>query len=172
MDLKRLAIVGLATVSVIGCASSLKTRLEPEQAKASIVAVLRSNGFEAMHTVTEGGGWRIEAERRQTFDLTEKRYAIVQAPTMQTDPVNNNMTVFEERIDPTKFTLTDRTEDVSYKAEIRLPQAGPERAVTVSVSGTAIPETNKFREILWKNGEPPSPQQVESALLRNLAKAL
>jgi hypothetical protein len=172
MTLKRLALASLAMLTVLGCASSLKTRQEPEQARSSIAAVLRANGFDQVDTKEESGVWRIVAERRQGFELTEKRYAIEQAPTMQMDPVNNNMTTFEERIDPSKYTLTERVETVSYRAEIAVPKAGPERAVSVSVTGTVIPASNKFREILWKTSEPPSARLVEEALTRSLEKTL
>jgi hypothetical protein len=172
MNLKRLALAAMTTAVLAGCAGSLRTRQEPDQARTGITAVLQANGFDTINTIEEAGQWRIVAERRQNFDLTEKRFAIEQAPSLQTDPVNNNMTVFEERVNPTKFTLTQRAEPVSYRAEIRLPRTGPERAVTVSVTGTTIPVSNKFREILWTHGEPPSPLQVETAIYNGLAKAL
>jgi len=33
-------------------------------------------------TIEESGEWRFVAERKQSYDLTEKRYAIEPAPTM------------------------------------------------------------------------------------------
>lgn len=172
MHLKHLVLVGLVPAIVGGCVASLRTRMEPDQARANIATVLKANGFDAVQTVEESGQWRLIAERKQDYSLTEKRYAIEPAPTMQTDPVNNNMTVFEEKVNPSKFTVSQRTEVISYRAEIRLPRSGPERAVTVSVTGSTIPVSNKYREITWTSEEPPSHLQVEEALKRGLAKVL
>jgi hypothetical protein len=172
MTLKRLALAGMAAVSLWGCASSLQTRLEPEQARSNIMTVLKENGFTLVDATAEHAGWKIIAERRQSYALTEKRFAIEQAPVLQTDPVNNNQTTFEERVDPTTFTLVNRSEPVTYKADIRLNGNGPERAVYVAVTGSTLPVSNKYREILWTNIEPPSPLQVETLLIRSLQKVL
>lgn len=172
MTRRILSLIGLIPAVLLGCAPSLHTRLEPEAARTGIATVLKANGFETVRTSDDGGDWRIVAERHQDYALTEKRFAVEPAPTMQTDPVNNNMTIFEERVNPAKYTVIQRQEPVSYTAEIRLSRSGPERAVTVTVTGSTIPVSNKYRDILWPDGEPPSPLQVETALSRGLAKAL
>ena len=78
----------------------------------------------------------------------------------------------EERVDPTHYTTTDRTDTVVYQADVALTKAGSPRKVTVGVHASPIPASNKYREIVWSGGEPLSAHEVEEALFHALEKTL
>ena len=175
MSLKTLIVTSCAALSLLSaCASTLQTKLEPERVNASVETVLKAQGFAVIDRREAGATWHLQADRTDTCDFQERTFVIEQAPTTRLDPIasNGNVTTFEERVDPSRFTTTARTETVRYHVDVSVGQTGSSRDVSVAVTGGKVPVSNKYREIVWKGAEPPSARKIEETIYRTLERDL
>ena len=175
MSLKTLIVSSCAALILLaGCASTLQTKLDPERVNASVATVLKAQGFVVIDRSETGATWHLQADRTVTCEFEEKTFVVEQAPATRLDPIaaNGNVTSFEERVDPSRFTTAARTETVRYHVDVSVRQTGTSRDVSVSVTGGKIPVSNKYREIVWKGAEPLSARQIEETIYRTLERDL
>ncbi|MBC7545817.1 MAG: hypothetical protein H7338_24050 [Candidatus Sericytochromatia bacterium] len=175
MSLKRLIAAGcLAGALLTGCASTLQTHRSPAEVHTSVESLLKAKGFTGVQDKEDAGALHVHAVRIDGVRYTERTFKIEQGPSTRVDPIaqNGNMTTFEERVDPTRFTSTDRSDTVLYQVDVALAKAGTPRKVTVKVTASPVPASNKYREIIWIGNEPLSARQIEESLYRSLEKTL
>lgn len=166
-----LAMVG-AVVLLTGCASTLASRKPVDEARASIESVLRQQGYEAITSAVTGGDWTVNAELHRSYPYVEKTYRIIQEPSLRIGPGGNNVTVFDEKVDHSQFATAEKVQSLTFRARVTLPAAGTASRIAVRVSGPEALRGDKYRDITWMGDEPPSPRQLEEALVKALRQAL
>lgn len=173
MGVARLALAVVGAVAMLsGCASTLASRKPVDEARASAESVLRQQGYEAITSAVTGSDWTVNGELHRSYPYVEKTYRIIQEPSLRIGPGGNNVTVFDEKVDHSQFTTAEKMQRLTFRVQVTLPAAGTANRVAVRVTGPEAVRGDKYRDIIWMGDEPPSPRQLEEALVKALRQAL